>query len=180
MRIPTEQLVVAARQIRALPKLGNPFPQSFSVDDALRRWEEQSDGDVDEASYMEGWRDAVKEIWEAVKPVLSRGKSGGGAADRSAAESLKYATTAVTQPVGDSPAYRALEEHLRSNEGDEVTLTFTQIEALLGRPLPESARRHRPWWSNDLTHSHARAWMGSGWRVASVDMDDQIVTFARL
>ena len=115
---------------------------------------------------MQGWVDAVREIWVAVAPVLDHESRGADEARGAPRE-------------GDSPAYRALEERLRASELDQVTLTFREIEELLGRALPESARKHRPWWSNDRTHSHARAWLDPGWRVTSVDQQEDVVTFAR-
>lgn len=67
-----------------------------------------------------------------------------------------------------------------SAEQESAVLSFQEIEALLGRPLPPSALVHRAWWAND-THSHvqARAWLQVGWRVASVNLSEGRVTFLR-
>ncbi len=56
------------------------FPASFNLVERLQYWEkqelqEQGEGpttrvEVDEASYLEGWRDSVKEIWQAISPAL--------------------------------------------------------------------------------------------------------------
>lgn len=57
------------------------FPQSFSVDQSLERWQKEDGtapaegraeaaGTVDDAAYLEGWRDAVVGIWRAVAPAL--------------------------------------------------------------------------------------------------------------
>lgn len=35
-----------------------------------------------------------------------------------------------------------------------------------GDGMPDSAYRHRAWWSNDLTHSQARAWWAAGFETA--------------
>ena len=51
-----------------------------------------------------------------------------------------------------------------------VTLSFAEIEAILGRPLPASARRHRAWWSNSETQTVPRQWLAAGWRADMVDM----------
>jgi Txe/YoeB family toxin of Txe-Axe toxin-antitoxin module len=61
-----------------------------------------------------------------------------------------------------------------------VTLSFSQIEQILGpnETLPNSARRHRPWWANDTTgHVQASAWLSAGWRVAKVSFYNKSVTF---
>jgi len=43
-----------------------------------------------------------------------------------------------------------------------------RIEELLGGPLPDAARRHRPWWANDLSHVQATAWLAGGWKTGKV------------
>jgi hypothetical protein len=59
-------------------------------------------------------------------------------------------------------------------------MTFPQIESVIGRPLPPSARRHRPWWANDARgHAHADAWLGEGYRTEEVDMEGEKLVFAR-
>jgi hypothetical protein len=59
-------------------------------------------------------------------------------------------------------------------------MTFREVERVLGFRLPESARQHRPWWSNNVsTHVNAAAWREAGWRTARVDMGGEKVTFVR-
>ena len=64
-----------------------------------------------------------------------------------------------------------------------VTLTFAAIEALLGRPLPATAResrRHRQWWHGNVNSPHAwYGWQRVGWRVEAVDLAAEAVTFDR-
>ena len=60
------------------------FPESFRPDERLQYWQnqdremsgqaelgEQARVEVDVTAYMEGWRDAVKSIWQTVSPALS-------------------------------------------------------------------------------------------------------------
>jgi hypothetical protein len=57
----------------------------------------------------------------------------------------------------------------------EVTLSFQQVESIIGRALPPSARRLSQWWENPRSHTRhvqARAWMAAGWRVAGVKLGD--------
>lgn len=76
--------------------------------------------------------------------------------------------------------YRPLFEHLRAAQADEVTLTFEDIEALLGVALPASAQS-RGWWSNRGRGSlQAAAWLDAGYRVHDIDVDGQRVVFRRL
>ena len=64
--------------------------------------------------------------------------------------------------------YDPLHKYLTAQSGaDEVSLTFRQVEVILGFPLPDSARRHRPWWANETPsetrHTHSLAWTTAGW-----------------
>jgi hypothetical protein len=50
--------------------------------------------------------------------------------------------------------------------------------ACLERPLLPNARARRDWWRNRHVHAHAyHGWLAAGWRVASVDLAGQRVTF---
>ncbi|MGB9960601.1 MAG: DUF7662 domain-containing protein [Candidatus Bathyarchaeales archaeon] len=74
--------------------------------------------------------------------------------------------------------YTALAEYLRSQQQREITLSFKQIENILGFELPISARKHRCWWANDESHVQAReGWMSVGWCVKSASLTEEIVSF---
>jgi hypothetical protein len=60
-----------------------------------------------------------------------------------------------------------------------AVLTFTGVERILGRSLPTSARKHRPWWRSHDGSPQARAWLTVGRRVATVDLAGEKVTFER-
>lgn len=77
--------------------------------------------------------------------------------------------------------YAALHAHLNRRNGRPEMLTFEDIEAIIGKQLPQSAVKHRAFWANDNEgyHSHARAWMNAGYRVAYVDRQDKVVRFER-
>lgn len=78
-------------------------------------------------------------------------------------------------------SYAPLSEYLARVGVAEVRLDLTAIERILGRSLPASARKHRAWWSNESagTHSHARAWLGVGWHVESLDLSAGVVQFRK-
>jgi hypothetical protein len=46
--------------------------------------------------------------------------------------------------------YDKLRDHLRSVRFSEILLTFSEIEDIIGRPLPNSAVRPQ-WWANTVT-----------------------------
>ena len=61
-----------------------------------------------------------------------------------------------------------------------VTLTLSQIEALLGSPLPASAWLPSWWASTAVWRPQARAWSTAGWRVAAaLEARPWAVTFVR-
>ena len=75
--------------------------------------------------------------------------------------------------------YDPLERYLSAQPENGCTLTFSQIEEIIGAPLPPSARRHRSWWGNDSTHVQALTWMGAGWTTEPPRLDEEIVKFRR-
>ena len=78
-----------------------------------------------------------------------------------------------------APLYRHL---LSAHPEPEWRTTFGEVEAVLGFPLPDSARLHRLWWSNSRKgsgHSHALAWQAAGWRTREVDLEAETLVFAR-
>ncbi|MFP3637427.1 HNH endonuclease [Paraburkholderia sp. SIMBA_054] len=79
--------------------------------------------------------------------------------------------------------YRPLGDYLKAVTVNEISLTFGEIEGLLGQLLPPSARRHDAWWENsgpgDKSHVHARVWMDAGWRKFRADRQAGVVVFRR-
>jgi hypothetical protein len=64
----------------------------------------------------------------------------------------------------------------------QKTLTFSEIEHILGFKLPGSAYDHRPWWANPSStndHPHAQSWLSAGWKVDTVNQSLQWVRFRR-
>ena len=81
--------------------------------------------------------------------------------------------------VHASSGYAPLGEWLSARDDRRVAVSFVELERLLGRPLPASAGRHRPWWGNNERSPQAAAWLGAGWRVAAVDLATRKVTFQK-
>jgi hypothetical protein len=53
-------------------------------------------------------------------------------------------------------------------------MSFAEIAALLGEPLPRSALEHRAWWSNQTDTSNrpqAAAWVEAGFKVSEVHQE---------
>jgi DNA-binding XRE family transcriptional regulator len=76
--------------------------------------------------------------------------------------------------------YHPLYDRLQQSGQDELTLTFSAIEALLGAQLPASARTQRAWWSNRSQGAvQAAAWMGAGYHVEELDLAAEQVAFRK-
>lgn len=66
------------------------------------------------------------------------------------------------------------------NQGQRsVTITFQEMERIIGDRLPMSARRYSSWWENDFNEApHAKAWRAAGFR-ADARQSEEIVTFTK-
>jgi len=82
--------------------------------------------------------------------------------------------------------YEPLGDYLseRPSMQSEVSLSFAEIEDIIGARLPKSAYSYREWWANQAdvsTRSQAKAWLNAGFEVATVQQhrDSGSVYFRR-
>ena len=79
--------------------------------------------------------------------------------------------------------YDPLRDYLLKYKGNELTLTFKQIEGVIGSDLPPSAYYLRQWWQNSWSpkrrHIQAVAWDEAGWKTKNVGFQSQRVTFCK-
>ena len=79
--------------------------------------------------------------------------------------------------------YLPLEDWFRKQPitAKQIELTFDQVEAILGTPLPASATKLKTWWTNvqPKIQSHRTAWLNNSWRVAEFDQQTRRVKFVR-
>lgn len=78
-------------------------------------------------------------------------------------------------------SYQPLADFLSSRKAARWDASFADVEAALGRPLPQSAFRHAAWWANQsgAGHSQTRGWRSVGWRTAALDLQRRRVRFER-
>ena len=78
--------------------------------------------------------------------------------------------------------YRPLYRYLQDRYADVVVLSFTQIESLIGAPLPEDALR-QAWWAapppGGAPSEHSQTWTVAG-RVARANILARNVVFERV
>lgn len=90
-------------------------------------------------------------------------------------------TTMPKQP--EFTKYLPLEDWFRKQPATkkQIKLTFDQVEAILGNPLPKSATKLQTWWTNvqPRIQSHRTAWLNNGWMVAEFDQQARWVKFVR-
>ena len=78
-----------------------------------------------------------------------------------------------------SAKYRGLAEYLLESKQTKVTLSYPQIERILGFPLPDTAKNFKhSYWANTKTHSYASSWMAVGY-IARVDTESDTITFIK-
>jgi DNA-binding XRE family transcriptional regulator len=76
--------------------------------------------------------------------------------------------------------YYPLYSYLKEQPLDELSLTLSEIESLLGSSLPPSAHTRRAWWSNRSRGAvQADAWMGAGYHVEAIDLENERITFRK-
>ncbi|MEM2432188.1 MAG: hypothetical protein QXJ19_03510 [Candidatus Bathyarchaeia archaeon] len=87
----------------------------------------------------------------------------------------------MVSPRARRSKYMKLAEYLarRPKALNEVTLTFHEIEEIIGDRLPDSARVRRSWWSNVRGRMPSEAWLTVGWAVREVDLVGERVKFVR-
>jgi hypothetical protein len=78
--------------------------------------------------------------------------------------------------------YDALRDYLRQRKEPEFSLTFKDIEKIIGTPLPTSADRPQ-WWANvkdaNTTHVQRNAWRDADYDAFLIAGSDR-VTFRRV
>ena len=77
--------------------------------------------------------------------------------------------------------YEPLEIFLKSTDFESIPMTFTEIELIIKDSLPPSARKHRPWWSNNSSNSAmTRSWIAASFKATQVNMDKESLVFVKI
>ena len=77
--------------------------------------------------------------------------------------------------------YEPLGEYLKNQGKELVPMTFAEIERVTGVALPPSAKKHRPWWSNNPSNSvMTKVWLDAGYESEQVDMERRKLVFRRV
>jgi hypothetical protein len=77
--------------------------------------------------------------------------------------------------------YEPLAKFLRDQRTSEVSLTFAEIERIVGAKLPPKAQHHRAWWSNNPSNNvMTKVWLAAGFRSEQVDLEGRRLKFRRV
>ena len=75
--------------------------------------------------------------------------------------------------------YKALSETLYERWETRITLSYEELESILGFALPASAHKlPQSYWANTEYHTYAKSWLLLGYK-AKVDVNTNNVTFIR-
>lgn len=86
----------------------------------------------------------------------------------------------TVEPLRTTSKYYPLYLVLRAFAGDEIEISFGQIERLMSEPLPASARRSRAFWSNRESGYQSQAWLANDLLVDEVDLKAERVRWRRI
>jgi hypothetical protein len=76
--------------------------------------------------------------------------------------------------------YRPLIDFLRSHRGEKLSVSFEELERVLGTKLPASAFKYPAWWSNNPSNNvMTKAWLDAGWVTSDVDLSGRRLVFRR-
>ena len=71
-------------------------------------------------------------------------------------------------------------DYLRNTDSDFLTLSFSQIEEILGFKLPPSAYLYEAQWANTESHSLSMSWILAGFHSCRLDLAKQNISFSRV
>ena len=71
-------------------------------------------------------------------------------------------------------------KYLEEQKSALIRMTFADVEAIVGHPLPRSAR-HQAWWSNNPSNNAmTTVWRKAGFKTEQVDMERRTLVFRRV
>ena len=76
----------------------------------------------------------------------------------------------------NSSKFYPVTNYLRCSKADSITLTFSQIEELIGSHLCVSARKYPAYWHTSKAHMLPLAWEAAGYILNDLDMENETVT----
>lgn len=66
-------------------------------------------------------------------------------------------------------------EFLEKNEEEVLTLTYEELENIIGRKLPKSAYKYDTYFSNSPSHTMSRIWLELGYGQTKLELGKYLV-----
>lgn len=83
-------------------------------------------------------------------------------------------------PITADWKYYKLKQHFAKCNAASVTLTFREIEMIIGLKIPDAARKSKQWWYPRKEYNRiAEAWITEGYSMAKLNLEGGKVTFHR-
>jgi len=81
-----------------------------------------------------------------------------------------------------SREYKFIElmKYFSKQQDNKITLTFSQIEKIIGFRLSDSARKHYVYWKPSPRHTITRSWVENGYAEDEIDLKAEIITFRKV
>jgi hypothetical protein len=81
----------------------------------------------------------------------------------------------------DMSKYAPLGDYLRAQIANQVPMTFSEVERVIGTKLPPNAPKYPAWWSNNPTNNvMTKVWLDAGFRTEQVDISARRLVFRRV
>ena len=82
--------------------------------------------------------------------------------------------------ISDNWKYIKLKQFFAKSTSASITLTFSDIEQIAGRLLPQTARKDSSfWYSRETCNTIAEAWNGESYKMVKLDLEKEKVRFQR-
>ena len=87
-------------------------------------------------------------------------------------------TATRTDTRGRYHYFRSFLQDLTSDQR-QLALSFEEIETIIRKKLPNTAKVDRPWWANTTASPQGTSWTSTGWQVENVFLKARIIVFRK-
>ncbi len=71
--------------------------------------------------------------------------------------------------------YRRLVDFLESQKNGEIKIEYKKLEELLEKELPNSAFKHRAYFSNGKSHPISKVWLELNWKQIELVLGEYLI-----
>jgi hypothetical protein len=73
-----------------------------------------------------------------------------------------------------------LSKYFENSKTSHITLSFQEIEKIIGQKLYPSAYKYVQYWNHSKTHTITFSWIDAGYKLDRVDLKNQRVSFVKV